>query len=150
MVVDFAWEVKYNETRKILMEGTQTGGSLISAGLINSIGNAMRQIGGGALYEEGTRIMNESLNIVPVEWGNLQNTGTVHDPEETEGNVTVMLSYGGPAVDYAIVQHETPPDVFSHSPGQSWKYLQRPAEEATRGMEQRIAADIRARLAREM
>ena len=105
-----------------------------------SLGDDMLRIGGAALFEEGNAIMNASKNIVPVLDGHLKNSGTTHPPEQEKDKVIVTLSYGGPAVDYAIVQHETPPEVFSHREGQSWKFLQNPALEATRGMAQRIAA----------
>ena len=88
-----------------------------------------------------------SKEVVPVDLGNLKNTGTTHPPVLRDGRAVVVLSYGGPGVDYAVIQHET--EHFKHEEGQTWKYLERPAHEAVRGMGQRIASYVRSRLERE-
>lgn len=131
------------------IDARMEGGEELKAAL-EALGPRLLTIGGGAMFEEGNNIMNASKEIVPVEWGDLKATGTTHPPELKDGGMVVTLSYGGPTIDYAVVQHETPPSVFRHSDGQTWKFLERPAFEATRGMGQRIAGYIRARLDREM
>jgi hypothetical protein len=55
-------------------------------------------------------------------------------------DVSVTLSYGGPASDYAVVQHERLD--YKHSVGGP-KYLERPLLEAASGMGERIAKKIR-------
>jgi len=113
------------------------------------LGPKVTTIGAGALYKEGIDIMNASLDIVPVLTGRLKGTGTVFPPVEVGGDAVVLLSYGDAEIDYAVEQHETPPEIYSHRAGQSWKYLERPAFEATRGMGHRIALYINNRLKRE-
>lgn len=117
---------------------------------LEGLGDKLLTVGGGAMFEEGNNIMNASLAIVPVLNTPLKQTGFAHPPEKQGDAMVVTLSYGGPSVDYAVLQHETPPSVFKHGEGKSWKYLERPAFEATRGMGQRVAGYIRARLGREL
>lgn len=118
--------------------------------VLEGLGDRVLQVGGGAIFREGNDIMNASKEIVPVLDRDLLNSGHAHPPEMMDGGIVVTLSYGGPSVDYAVLQHETPPSVFRHREGKTWKFLERPAYEATRGMGQRIAGFIRARLGREL
>jgi len=94
-----------------------------------------------ALYHEGERIMGESKSTyVPVRRGVLRASGHVQLPQK---GPVVYLGYGGPAIDYAIVQHETPPSKYKHRVGQ-WKYLEVPALRAATTMGAKIAAHLRA------
>lgn len=61
---------------------------------------------GAALYQEGEAIMAESKQLVPVDLGNLRDSGHVQQPVITGDSVTVKLGYGGPAAAYALYVHE--------------------------------------------
>lgn len=107
----------------------------------------------GALFRRGEAIMADSkANYVPVDLGTLKNTGTVHPPERKGRSVTVTMTYGGPAVAYALAIHEHP---SKHSPpswqgvqvrfspaGHGPKYLERPLLAAIPSMPQDIASDL--------
>lgn len=58
------------------------------------------------LYQEGLKVMAISQREVPVHWGILRSTGTVHAPMRHGTGVEVLLTYGGPAAPYAWIQHE--------------------------------------------
>ncbi len=108
-----------------------------------------------AMFEEAEKIMTRSkLEFVPVDTGNLRNSGHVV-PEVTKRDVTMTLGFGGPAgigntgrsnddeVGYAIVVHEDQEAL--HKTGEA-KYLETPFMQAIPGMAQRIAAKARRRL----
>ncbi len=117
----------------------------------------------GALYREGTRIMNRSKSeFVPVDTGNLRGSGYVSLPEIEGSSVSVEIGYGGAAAPYAAVVHENPRagrtggvspqgKKYKHyaQVGQ-WKYLEQPVNEARDGFNQRIADDFWDALATEM
>lgn len=68
------------------------------------------------------KIFTESQAIVPVETGQLRDSGKVS--KEVSGNsATVYVSYD---TVYAVRQHEEP---FAHAPGKSFKYLEKPFNE---------------------
>lgn len=58
------------------------------------------------LWQEGLKMMAASQREVPVRWGILRSTGTVHAPTKRGSGIEVILSYGGPAAPYAWIQHE--------------------------------------------
>ena len=64
-------------------------------------------------------------------------------PQYEGGGPVVVLGYGGPSVDYAIVQHESLH--FKHTVGQA-KYLEKPALHRAATMDKRIAARLQKRL----
>ncbi len=94
----------------------------------------------GALFREAEQIMAKSKRIVPVDTGNLRDSGHVEQPVMGPGSVSVTLAYGGPAAPYAVHVHERLD--LRHNPGQFAKYLEFPFLEAVRGMEGRLAAEI--------
>lgn len=102
--------------------------------------------GGAALYREAEKIMAASKQIVPVDTGNLRNTGHVAPPDFLQSSVSVEMGYGGPAAPYAIYVHERLD--LRHKAGQYAKFLEFPALQAVSGMEERLAAEIRAELER--
>ena len=59
-----------------------------------------------ALFLEGERIMAKSKPLVPVDEGPLRASGHVQLPRVTRRKVTVVLGYGGPAAQHAVVVHE--------------------------------------------
>jgi hypothetical protein len=99
---------------------------------------------GEALYEEGNRIMGESVRLVPIDTGLLRSTSHVERPVQ-EGPITsVELSYGSNGVaPYAMVV-EFRLDVH-HPQGQA-HYLQQPFFAATAGFTERIADHLRGTL----
>lgn len=99
------------------------------------------------MVEEMEIIRTNSMEIVPVDQGDLRNSAFVVgvNPEiEDSGTAQVSIGYGGVAASYAVVQHENPN--FRHAEGKTWKYLERPAMEAINGMGERLAAALRATL----
>lgn len=101
---------------------------------------------GRALYQEGEKIMGTSKQFfVPVDRGVLRASGHVQPPQYEGGGVVVVIGYGGPAVAYAVVQHEKL--YYKHKVGQA-KYLERPALQEAVVMDKRIAARLQKRLAK--
>jgi len=99
---------------------------------------------GRALYLEGQHIMGESkAKFVPVDRGPLRASGHVMPPQADAGGTVVIMGYGGPAVKYAVVQHERLS--YKHRVGQA-KYLERPALARAKVMDKKIAARLRKRL----
>ncbi len=97
-----------------------------------------------ALYLEGEHIMGQSKAFfVPVDQGPLKTSGHVQPPQIDKGGPLVVLGYGGPAVKYAVVQHERLS--YRHTVGQA-KYLERPALERAAVMDQAVADRLRRRL----
>lgn len=102
-----------------------------------------------AMYQEAQIEMTESKRRCPVSPlpapkgvvpGTLRASGTVHKPTRGSGNViTVKMSYGGAAEDYAIVQHERLD--FHHTTGQA-KYLESVLDESRPYMAARIGKRV--------
>lgn len=113
---------------------------------------------GAALYMEGQIEITEAKRRTPVSPtaaqfkamgrsmpkglvpGTLRASGTVHEPVRNGRNISVLLSFGGAAIDYAIVQHERLD--FHHTTGQA-KYLESVLNESRPHMAARIAARIK-------
>lgn len=91
---------------------------------------------GAALYQEAQIEMTESKRRVPFEFGVLKASGFVAEPVYRGTNVSVTLSYGGAAEDYAIVQHERLD--FLHPKGGQAKYLESVLNESAPYMATRI------------
>lgn len=94
-----------------------------------------------SLYEEGVEIMNESKkpHNVPVKTGLLKSTGHVQLPTVEGNRIVVNLGYGGPSCKYALIQHE---GNFNHPRGGRRQFLLIPAQEAQRGIEQRLSKKL--------
>lgn len=108
---------------------------------------------GRGLYREGQGIMAASQPLVPVDTAALRSSDYVAEPEVLEGGRTVRveLGYGGPAAKinpktgestdgYALVVHENL-EAF-HKVGTA-KFLELPFNQATRGMDGRLAEFVR-------
>lgn len=120
-------------------------------GLAEKIKNAVFEISNlsGPLVEEAEEIRAASMEIVPVDQGILRNSALevgINVEPNPLGGVSVAFGYGGAAASYSIKQHETPPSIFKHTEGKTWKYLERPVLEAAAGMEGRLAAKMVARI----
>lgn len=94
-----------------------------------------------ALYIEGEKIMALSKGqYVPVLSGALRSSGHVRPPAPSaKWAYVVELGYGGPAVPYALVQHER------HKT--KAKYLERPALRQAPMIGRRVGAKVRVALA---
>jgi len=91
---------------------------------------------GKSLYLEGEEIMAQSkAGFVPRDTSALASSGHVQLPLP---GPLVLLGFGGPAVKYAVVQHE---GHFRHPVGQR-KYLEIPMMAAIPGMPKRIGRDL--------
>jgi hypothetical protein len=91
---------------------------------------------GKALYLEGEEIMAQSkAGFVPRDTSALASSGHVQIPQP---GPVVFLGFGGPSVDYAVVQHEAP---YRHKVGQR-KYLEIPMVAAIPGMPYRIGKEL--------
>ena len=93
-----------------------------------------------AIYQEAQIEMTESKRRCPVDVGTLRASGMVAQPERGPGrNISVTLSYGGAAQDYAIPQHENLE--YFHKVGQA-KFLESVLNESRPFMAARIAARV--------
>lgn len=99
---------------------------------------------GAELKLEADGIMAQSKEIVPVDFGNLKNSGHVENPVISGTTATVDLGYGNAAVKYATPVHENLE--ANHPGGGTAKYLEIPYKAALPGMPGRVAAGIRSRL----
>lgn len=95
--------------------------------------------------EAGAVIARANADFVPIDQGDLRDTGRVEEVEGTADGFWVRLAYGSDEVDYAVIVHE---DLEARHEHGSAKYLEIPALEAAAGMPQRVAARVRAAIAR--
>jgi hypothetical protein len=101
----------------------------------------------GALREEAEAILAEALRLCPVETGALRASGKIDGPTWSGGgDCTVPFSFGGGPVDYALLQHETPPPIYTHEPPTRDKFLEIPLLESQQGLDARLIAGIMRRL----
>jgi hypothetical protein len=96
-----------------------------------------------ALFTEGERIMTEAKRLTPVDTGALRASGHVQKPVIRRGRIEVTLGFGGPSAPYAVIVHENLN--VRHQVGQA-KFLEKPLNEAARGLAERIAAEVRRQL----
>lgn len=113
-----------------------------------------------AIYTEAQIIMTESKRRCPVapDGGTLRASGMVHEPERHGRDISVMMSYGGGAIDYAIAVHEhlsehSPPSwveaersgsgIHWTTPGTGPKFLEGPINEAQPTLGVKIAERVR-------
>lgn len=128
-----------------------SGGPDVGAAVLSSLKSLIPEVK-GPLTEEAMEIMAVSKEIVPVDQGVLRASGDVvgiNFSDEPDG-YAVRFGYGGAASGYALLQHETPPSVFKHAEGKSWKYLERPVYEAAATMGPRLAGRISARFSQKL
>jgi hypothetical protein len=81
------------------------------------------------VYMLANEIMTDAKRRTPVDVGALKGSGYVTQPEEAGGWIVSNLGFGGPAKDYAIVQHER--TEFSHPEGGEAKFLENAANAFT-------------------
>lgn len=87
---------------------------------LRALAASLPQLVEAALYEEAQIEMEEAKRRCPVapDGGTLRDSGTVHPPERSGRDISVLLSFGGAAKDYALAVHEHP---SVHDP-YSWKH----------------------------
>jgi hypothetical protein len=106
---------------------------------------------GDAVEMEARAVMRTAKRVVPLDGGDLRDSGTV-DPLQRKGtDFFVRLSFGdsGPSSSYALTLHEWPSphdppnwigrQVSFSKPGTGPKYLETPLNAAMAGMDSRIA-----------
>lgn len=130
----------------------------ISVGDLNQFARSIEEALGavthisGPLVEEAETIRAASMEIVPVDQGILRNSAMevgLNVEQDSQG-ISVAFGYGGAAAQYAVKQHETPPNIFRHTDGKTWKYLERPVMDAIPGMGERLAARLARRIEEEL
>lgn len=89
-----------------------------------------------ALYAEANVEMVESKRRVPVRYGPLKASGAVHEPEREGRQISVTLSYGDNAVDYAVYVHE---DLTAFHKNGEAKFLESVLKESAPYMAERLA-----------
>lgn len=103
---------------------------------------------GAAIYQEAQIEMTEAKRRTPVSPtpaprgvvpGTLRASGQVSRPERSGRNISVTLSFGGAAEDYAVIQHERLD--YHHTTGQA-KYLESVLNESREFMLARIARRV--------
>ncbi len=106
----------------------------------------VRQAAIEAQRDEAEAVMERSkAEFVPIDSGALRDTGRVEEVEGTADGFWVSMAYGSEEVDYALPVHER---LDVHHPHGQAKYLEVPALEAAAGMPERLAARVRAAIAR--
>jgi hypothetical protein len=98
----------------------------------------IREAAADGLYRAGEHVLNESNRRVPLEYGDLQGSGTV---SEDRARLEVAVSYDTP---YAARQHEEMS--YRHDPGRSAKFLETAANGQAKTAGQIVANTVRARV----
>lgn len=97
------------------------------------------------LYQFAEEVMAASKEVVPLDTGNLMNTGHVQLPVDSGREISVTLGYGGPAANYALAVHENlDPRVNWKRPGSGPKFLENPLKERQNQLPERIARGFKA------
>jgi len=98
------------------------------------------------LFQEAQIEMTEMKRRTPVDTtpnaphpGQLRNSGTVHKPERRGRTISVTLSFGGAAKEYAVHVHENPDAI--HPIGQ-WKFAESVLNESRSSMGARLARRV--------
>ena len=98
---------------------------------LKEIGLNGRKVAAQAMYSAANHIGNESQTLVPVDTGVLRGSMDITRQKSfTQATTSAIISYGGPAAPYALIQHENME--FEHPTGGQAKYLEKPFLEYTR------------------
>lgn len=93
-----------------------------------------------ALEKYGNARFNESQELVPVETGELKESGVADKPEWEGNRLAMEIGYGGTqAEEYAAIVHE---DMEAHHDQGQAKYLEQPLNEAEEKFESEIGGDF--------
>ena len=128
-----------------MIRGRVLGAEAVAATL-KRVARAFPDHVAAALYQEAQIEMTEAKRRTPVDItpnaphpGQLRASGRVAEPERKGNDISVTLSFGGAAVDYAVYVHENPD--AEHPVGQ-WKYLESVLNESRSFMGGRLARRI--------
>lgn len=119
-------------------------------GALQRMSNTATHAVGRALYDEALDVAQKADLLVPYDTGVLARSQIVHLPQYSGNDVFVDITYGGPAKAYALEQHENldyrHPSKASGLPpnGRQAKYLEKPAQDAAKGLEYRLGIRIEA------
>jgi len=103
---------------------------------------ANRKATAGALYQVGSEIMLQAKELTPVDLGNLRRSGRVQMPVDTPDGISVQLTFGDEASDYAAAVHY---DLDArHDDGQAL-YLEEPFMQAAGTFAARVADIVKER-----
>lgn len=106
-------------------------------------GLGSRQMAASA-FSQAEEVMTRAKELCPVDTGTLRSTGHVVPPENNGNGFEIVLGFGGPAAEYALIVHENLD--ARHTEGQQAKYLETPLNEAlpqiTRAMEEAFQAEF--------
>jgi hypothetical protein len=98
-----------------------------------------------ALYEEGHKTADLSMQMTPVDTGALKSSHVVSEPLVTPGSISVTIGVGGPAAPYAVAVHEDTDAV--HAVGTA-KFLEIAVRQRARGFLLSLATKLRTNLAK--
>lgn len=101
---------------------------------VNFVDAATRQAVVTAVNDIALEIAARADDLVPFDTGVL--SGSQRTAHATPRDMTATISYGGPAAPYALVQHEDMD--YRHAPGRTAKYLERPARDIGKNLDDRI------------
>lgn len=111
---------------------------------LRAAGEAGIRSAAAGLYAVGETTMTEAKRQVPVDLGALKGSGYVSLPEISGDSVTVELGFGGPAKDYAVIQHEELG--YRHPDGGKAKFLEDPLNQIAPASGELMARVARASL----
>jgi hypothetical protein len=90
----------------------------------NATSPAQQQALKQAVFGTATAVLNESKKLVPVDTEALKSSGRVENMKISSSEVSVEITYGGPAAKYAFIVHE---DMSAnHSPSLLTQVTKRP------------------------
>ena len=110
--------------------------------LLTKGGAGARQALFQTLYSEAQIAFGESQREVPVDKGNLRNSGQAHGIKVNRFGDTleITLGYGGVAASYALIVHE---DMTArHKGGTKAKYLEDPIKRRSNGLGTRLLSGV--------
>jgi len=111
-------------------------------GLLQKGGAGARQALRQALYREAQIAFNESQLEVPVDKGNLRNSGQAYGIQVNQigDSLIITLGYGGVAASYALIVHE---DLGArHNGSTKAKYLEDPVKRRQAGLATRLVTAV--------
>lgn len=102
---------------------------------LDRLSGDLSQSAQSALHNEAERTFLISQSRVPVQTGDLRNSGEVSDPVVSREGVEVTIKYGNDRVNYAAAVHESPDST-------NRKFLEDPLRQSTGGFLSRVGSDI--------
>ena len=112
---------------------------------LRRLGADIPKLGAGVIYREAERIMTDAKRRTPVETGALRASGQIQPPTTTPTTVSVAIGFGNSSTPYAIYVHE---NLRARHPVGEAKFLENAATAARRGLDARLAADLRVEVER--